>query len=871
MSADGTKLAATVQNGNNWISSDSGSTWTEDVSVSEEKNWRAIAMSADGTKLAATVYDGNIWKSNDNGSTWTGAAVGTGKSWSAIAMSADGTKLAATVDGGNIWTSSDGGANWTEPSSFDANKEWTSIAMSADGTKLAATGANDNIWTSSDSGNSWSETFFPEPQNWSAIAMSADGTKLAATVNGGKIWISVDSGVTWTEDTSVGANKNWTSIAMSDNGTKLAATVAGGNIWTSNNSGSTWTEDTSVGANKDWTSIAMSDNGTKLAATVNGGNIWIKTNDDWFTGSTIDIVKLAKNTYLVGGQVKKRYNEADLDLLKLKSDLVSDFEQQRDELNGKIGALSALINSLDQVDSFENNMNTVLEYMKDYDEARGKISALSTLASSLDIKFNGIDDLVDIDVAVTDAFNSFKTKYEAAVTAAGQPIEEEETSETINQKLNLISTTKTEVNNKKIEIITSHNDVLNKLQDDDLSQMANIRFIVKEFEDARISYLESYDKKTEADDVYNSLSSDHQSTVTDTIGDITVSVGAIFDKVNDIEALVKEAVDKRLDLFYNDQMTKFNDNEVKITTKFSDFTTNSLKKVLNAETLDLNDFNKLIAIDDSTLLIPSEFNTFKAISMDPSDNKFLIDVQMGQGQFVYLLYSDAVIMKYDVQNTTLDIILALKYENPQQWEERNIAGNPHRFVVNGNNIVVISASGAIWTSSDGGETWTEKQTSEEGYSMRAKNWSAITMNANGTNLAATVNGGHIFTSSDSGATWTETSVGEEKNWSAITMSANGVNLAATVADGSIWTSSDGGTNWTEDTSVGANKNWTSITSNAGKLAAIEGGNIWTSNNFGSTGWTKKTSSTSYTSVAIMDNNLVVTSTSDLTIFKHTWD
>ena len=65
-----------------------------------------IAMSADGTKRAAVVYNGNIWSSSDSGATWTEntASPGSAKNWQGIAMSADGTTCAAVVFNGNIWS-----------------------------------------------------------------------------------------------------------------------------------------------------------------------------------------------------------------------------------------------------------------------------------------------------------------------------------------------------------------------------------------------------------------------------------------------------------------------------------------------------------------------------------------------------------------------------------------------------------------------------------------------------------------------------------------------------------------------------------------------------------------------------------------------
>ena len=80
-------------------------TWTEDTSVGSTKEWIGITSSSDGTKLAATVFEGNIWTSTDSGATWTeDTSVGSTKDWHLITSSSDGTKLAATVFGGNIWT-----------------------------------------------------------------------------------------------------------------------------------------------------------------------------------------------------------------------------------------------------------------------------------------------------------------------------------------------------------------------------------------------------------------------------------------------------------------------------------------------------------------------------------------------------------------------------------------------------------------------------------------------------------------------------------------------------------------------------------------------------------------------------------------------
>jgi photosystem II stability/assembly factor-like uncharacterized protein len=62
-------------------------------------------------------------------------------------------------------------------------------------------------------------------------------------------------------------------------------------------------------------------------------------------------------------------------------------------------------------------------------------------------------------------------------------------------------------------------------------------------------------------------------------------------------------------------------------------------------------------------------------------------------------------------------------------------------------------------------------------------WRSITSSSDGTKLAAVVLFGYIYTSTDSGATWTERQpiTGSTRAWQSITSSSDGTKLAA-VAD-----------------------------------------------------------------------------------------
>jgi hypothetical protein len=258
-SSDGTKLVATVYNGQIYTSVDSGVTWTARDSA---RFWFSVASSADGTKLVAVENGGQIYTSVDSGVTWT--ARDSARSWYSVASSADGTKLVAVVSGGQIYASLDSGVTW---SARESARNWWSVASSADGTKLVALVSGGQIYTSVDSGVTWTPR--DSARSWNSVASSSDGTKLVAVVYalGGQIYTSADSGVTWTARDSP---RIWRSVASSADGTKLVAAASPGQIYTSTDSGVTWTARDKA---QSWWSVASSADGSKLVAVVAPGQI----------------------------------------------------------------------------------------------------------------------------------------------------------------------------------------------------------------------------------------------------------------------------------------------------------------------------------------------------------------------------------------------------------------------------------------------------------------------------------------------------------------------------------------------------------------------------------------------------------------------
>jgi photosystem II stability/assembly factor-like uncharacterized protein len=109
----------------------------------------------------------------------------------------------------------------------------------------------------------------------------------------------------------------------------------------------------------------------------------------------------------------------------------------------------------------------------------------------------------------------------------------------------------------------------------------------------------------------------------------------------------------------------------------------------------------------------------------------------------------------------------------------------------GSKLVAVAYSGYIYTSSDSGENWIQRGS--------LNLWQSVASSADGTKLIAVatdffldggyyLNHGYIYTSTDSGETWVQR--GTSQRWRAVASSADGTQLVAAVqGNGYIYTSS----------------------------------------------------------------------------------
>jgi len=105
---------------------------------------------------------------------------------------------------------------------------------------------------------------------------------------------------------------------------------------------------------------------------------------------------------------------------------------------------------------------------------------------------------------------------------------------------------------------------------------------------------------------------------------------------------------------------------------------------------------------------------------------------------------------------------------------------------NGSNLVATVTGGFIYTSSDGGSTWTPQN------QLSSLAWTSVASSADGSRLITAYNGpGYVFTSSDSGFTWLASAAAPNAQWTAVACSADGSKLVAAASDGNLWTSAQG--------------------------------------------------------------------------------
>lgn len=153
------------------------------------------------------------------------------------------------------------------------------------------------------------------------------------------------------------------------------------------------------------------------------------------------------------------------------------------------------------------------------------------------------------------------------------------------------------------------------------------------------------------------------------------------------------------------------------------------------------------------------------------------------------------------------------------------------------STAMSSTGGVMYVSANSGPIYRSTNfTSWSSTNFPTKAWTDIDVDSTGSKIIASAD--YIYTSTDSGSTYTARLTDTTRNWVSVASSAIGSRLVAAVTGGNIWTSADSGATWTEHIVLGSTRNWKSITcSSDGSIiigAVGGGGNVYISVDYGTT-------------------------------------
>ncbi len=272
MSTDGIKLIACRNDSNGiYYSSDNGSTWSQSTS-SPNGYWSDCALSYSGQFAIACQQsvtsggsDGNVFVSSDFGVTWSNKnSILGSKKWTSVGISLDGQLLIAGANTSNICISTDYGNNWNL---YSPNIFWNGFAISYDKKYIyGCSGSNGYIYRSLESQNTFSP-LTTVTLNFTSISCSYSGQYILSTTSSGNIYMSSDFGYSWVNKLN-DTTRNWSDISVSYSGKYAVACVNNGNIYLSTDYGDTWNDQSgNFGGTKLWGGVTISSSGKYIFAT----------------------------------------------------------------------------------------------------------------------------------------------------------------------------------------------------------------------------------------------------------------------------------------------------------------------------------------------------------------------------------------------------------------------------------------------------------------------------------------------------------------------------------------------------------------------------------------------------------------------------
>lgn len=171
-----------------YLSLDAGVNFTQILTPYDSYHWSGVAMNSSGTSMVICSVTGYCFLSSDSGSTWTQLSIPLYK-WNGITIDSTGNYIAICSQDGYIYISTNAGNTWNSCSPNN-NFIWRCICISSTANVIYAGALNNNIYYTTNNGVSWQMTSPNSyPSYWTSISMNSDGSVVYACVDGGNIYV----------------------------------------------------------------------------------------------------------------------------------------------------------------------------------------------------------------------------------------------------------------------------------------------------------------------------------------------------------------------------------------------------------------------------------------------------------------------------------------------------------------------------------------------------------------------------------------------------------------------------------------------------------------------------------------------------------
>jgi len=730
------------------------------------------------------------------------------------------------------------------------------IVSSADGMKVVAVVQGGYIYTSTDSGLTWVQRASAGWHYWHSVASSADGKKLVAVAGGWNgsdyIYTSTDFGVTWTTNTSAGF-RGWIFVTSDVSGTKLVAEAYNGYLYTSTDSGATWIERTSFGAHS-WSKIVSSADGTKLATESNGGYIYTSTDSgvSWATStgagirtwrsisSSADGMKLA--AAVTGSGYIYTSIDGGINWATSTNSGLRSWDAVTSSVDGT--KLAAVVWPSGYIYTSEDGGATWVE------NTLGIIHQWNFITASADRTKIYADDGANIYTK-----NVFPKYFSLDIlstvlnyTATGwSPYVSWGSAKTCSYSYdNFVTTSNADCSLVGTDILppASYGTSTLSVKGVDASG-TEIR------KDSTFNY-SSPTSLSACGTLYNPGTYVLSQDITGVSG-TCFNIASSNITINGDGHSITSASSSNTQFAINAGMYSGFTLASTTVVGFANFITSSSSvSVVSNGNLDLS--NKYINVGSLSISYHGVLNT---ASTTLSALSSLVVNGVNYGAISAGAFPDGVWRVAGIKTdwtgyasskdgmktfmVSFSGYLLTSTDGGLTWVTRYGQGGGRVFrgaasSADGTKLVAVTQGGQVWTSNDSGNSWTIQPSAPN------KVWYGVASDASGLKLAAIEQSGYVYTSIDGGVTWAQQLSSGARGWyqGGITSSSDGTKLAAVDGTGgNIYFSIDSGVTWATSTYAGTGTGWKSITTSADgtKLAAVAyGGYIWTSTNSGAT-WT----------------------------------